>query len=586
MSVYAVAAMLVFGLAAASGVVFYMYSDTLDDTGDDTVEPAGDIETDADEHDDEGLRSTEDEAVAKGTGGSDVGERLETIDLEHRYSIPESEKPWFVDVAEERELFGEFTVEELEGTGTQEGEHGSGVYVLDHDDSGREDLVGLVNYTPVLFENTGDGFRETDEIDVERDVFSVLVFDHDNSGDEDIYLLSNEGSLFLENAGGEFHRTENGLEIGYDSVRGADAADYTGNGCLDVFVIQANDWRNIRPAGYDGFVSNEEDNGNPNRLFEGSCGEFEETTEEAGITGSSWSLATSFVDLDGTGRPDIHVANDFNNDVVYWNEGDRTFTREVLPHYTDRNGMSSETADVTGNGYLDIFVSNIYAGGTLTMEKDFAGRVEGNNLLVNHGNRSFSDAAGEFGVRRGGWGWAALFEDFTNDGDLELYQATTDYVEKPNLFWSQTDEAFELVTGSSFGLNGTEDVGAVALDYDADGSLDMVHANAWHPNRFYLLENQRREGNWLRLNLQPASNQTDIGAEVEVEAGDESWRQVQDSRADYLSQSSRKLHFGLGDHDQVDEVKVTWPDGVEETHEDVDVNQELVVSPDGSMQPR
>lgn len=33
-----------------------------------------------------------------------------------------------------------------------------------------------------------------------------------------------------------------GLEIEYNSVRGATDGDYTGNGCVDVSVIQANDW--------------------------------------------------------------------------------------------------------------------------------------------------------------------------------------------------------------------------------------------------------------------------------------------------------------------------------------------------------
>jgi len=37
------------------------------------------------------------------------------------------------------------------------------------------------------------------------------------------------------------------------------------------------------------------------------------------------------------------------------------------------------------------------------------------------------------------------------------------------------------------------------------------------------------------------------------------------SGGSYLSQSDVRLHFGLGAHESVDSVEITWPSGMKET---------------------
>jgi hypothetical protein len=45
------------------------------------------------------------------------------------------------------------------------------------------------------------------------------------------------------------------------------------------------------------------------------------------------------------------------------------------------------------------------------------------------------------------------------------------------------------------------------------------------------------------------------------------------SAGGYLSQSSKTVHFGLGDHAQVDQVEIRWPSGVRQTLDAPQVNQ-------------
>jgi hypothetical protein len=47
----------------------------------------------------------------------------------------------------------------------------------------------------------------------------------------------------------------------------------------------------------------------------------------------------------------------------------------------------------------------------------------------------------------------------------------------------------------------------------------------------------------------------------------------------YAASEDTRLHFGLGEFTQVDQLIVRWPDGVEKTLKAVSANQVVVVSP-------
>ena len=123
---------------------------------------------------------------------------------------------------------------------------------------------------------------------------------------------------------------------------------------LDVFIAQNGYWRLGIPAQGreeettqpDGYY--EEDDVNPNFLFDGDCCSFKQVTD-AGIEGNLWRVATTFVDMTENDYADIHVANDYNADVLYLINGNETFERAIISN-TNRHGMSSEIADLTGNG--------------------------------------------------------------------------------------------------------------------------------------------------------------------------------------------------------------------------------------------
>lgn len=220
-------------------------------------------------------------------------------------------------------------------------------------------------------------------------------------------------------------------------------------------------------------------------MYENRDGGFHRV-DDAGIDGDRWSLAASFTDLTGDGHPDVHVANDYNSDVLYINQGDGTFEQRFQGGATARNGMASEIADVTDDGRPDVFVSNIYLPASReTMGDERYERVEhflsfvinsnrtkGNTLMVNQGDGEFQDQADELGVRHGGWGWAASFADFNNDGRRDLIHATQNVVaigkEDPHytypMLWTNNGSGFISLDASERGLEEHDGRGLVTLE--------------------------------------------------------------------------------------------------------------------------
>jgi len=516
-----------------------------------------------------------------------------------------NEMPQFVDVAEEVgfDYISTFNRVKLITT--------SGVYVVDFDNDGYEDILAVGGENPVLFENTGDGYERHREFE-HRKARAAHFFDQDNDGDRDLVIAESGGELvFYENDDGEFSRREVGFDRSVTSPTSINAADVTGNGCLDVFVGQYGALQSRSPlsrgigrevAENHPEVRPETTPANENLLFEGDCEGFEEITESAGIQGSNWTLASSVVDLTGDGYPDIHVGNDFGADILYTNNGDGTFDRRVMGTSTDRNAMSSTVADINGDFHLDLFVTNIYlpegrnSETTRGVEKIQISPVpKGNNLFVNDGNGTFTDEAPRHGLEKGGWGWASTIADYSNDGHLEIVHAVSpnvpvasyDEVYQSTQMWKGTPDSWEKRNGKEHGMVGEETRGIARVDYDNDGRLDIVASTSANKDLFganieetpfRLYENQGETDESLQIFVRDPDG-VERNAAVYVETDKRTIYRRASSRGDFLSQDSRLLHFGTANED-VESVTVLWPDGTRKEYDSLEEGNRYIITPE------
>lgn len=544
--------------------------------------------------------------VAVYAGGFALYTLLDTSEATEPADDPEYGSLSFLDVSGDAGI--DYESDSDDGlTGTQAMMSNSGIYVTDVQNNGHQDLLFVGGTEPELYVNDGGSYSRALFPSVDGDVRAALFFDRDGDGSEDLLLLRMHAEpLFFENRDGQFVPDSAGFDDTLAVPIGAAAADYTGNGCLDVFVIQNGDWTESSPVGQVRHsVPDGSDNGEPNVLYRGDCESFTAASEDAGITGDRWSLATTFVDLTGNDRPDIHVANDFNRDIVYINEGDGTFERTELGMETNRNGMSSTVADVTGNGNMDLFVTNIWFSAEMeehvdVWSFDYTGR--GNNLLINQGDGTFEPGGETFNVTRGGWGWAATLADFSNDGTLDLVHATRHYefTNRADLSESEHEEIHETypfyrhpavweglgdefveVSAPEVGFDVIDSRGLVAVDYNHNGQLDIGIAN--NAGSFSLYENTADTGNWIIVDVEGDESVTNIGASVSVEFGDERKHRVIESNTDYLSQGERRAHVGLGAADSAT-ITVSWQDGPTHEFDSLDANAVYSVDPAGTVE--
>ncbi len=104
--------------------------------------------------------------------------------------------------------------------------------------------------------------------------------------------------------------------------------------------------------------------GGGDHLYRNDNGHFTEVTKQSGIHGSlvSFGLGVSVADINGDGYPDIYVSNDsYERDYLYINQKNGTFAdefEECIPH-TSFSSMGADIADINNDGYPEIFTTDM-----------------------------------------------------------------------------------------------------------------------------------------------------------------------------------------------------------------------------------
>ena len=215
----------------------------------------------------------------------------------------------------------------------------NGVAIADVDGDGDEDFhvsqpAGLPN---LLFRNEGDGtFLDVTEkagVDVLDNTASSFFADTDNDGDPDLILIGTSSLLFENDGSGRFSPAS---DSGFEAIDGTDGskvsaavADYDLDGHLDIYVCSYAFWQGQEELGNYPFPYHDANNGAPNVLLRNQGnGSFRDVTRQSGMNRNNlrYSFAAAWGDYNGDRYPDLYVANDFGRNNLYRNNGDGTFT--------------------------------------------------------------------------------------------------------------------------------------------------------------------------------------------------------------------------------------------------------------------
>ncbi|MEX2566084.1 MAG: CRTAC1 family protein, partial [Cyclobacteriaceae bacterium] len=373
------------------------------------------------------------------------------------------------------------------------------------------------------------------------------------------------------------------------------------------------------------------------RLYRNNGDEsFTDVTQSAGLAKYGLSLGVSVGDYNQDGWPDLYVSNDFSTpDYFLINNKDGTFSDENLnlTNHTSYFGMGTDAADFNNDGLLDIYQVDMmpksYRRAKENMDSmdperfynivnnDMHHQYSINTLQLNMGNNQsglpfFGDIAKFAGVSSTDWSWAALFADFDNDGWKDIYVTNgvrrdinnSDYFRSDQVQNFEGQNTLELtlkipsekIDNFAFKNNGDltfTDVskdwginfngfsnGVAYADLDNDGDLDLVLNNL--DDKSVIYENKSSDlkiNNYLRVKLVgPKDNAFGIGCKIWLEDGEALQYQEITMTRGFQSSVEPIVHFGLGDKDTIAKMRVLWPDGTEETFENIKANQVVVVS--------
>ena len=265
-----------------------------------------------------------------------------------------------------------------------------------------------------------------------------LFVDVDNDGDSDLFLASTGSQMLFENRlipDGTLQFRDVSLDAGVDRFAqgfSAVSADINGDGRPDIYVASYNKYGVVMPDSWSHAT-----NGTPNLLFiNQGDGRFQEQARVWGVADSRWSYAAHFGDFNGDDRQDLYVANDFGENALYLNQGDRCIDAAGAMGMADPgNGMGVSLGDFDNDGRLDIHVTNMSStAGKRILARLFpeeasvldATRVlgklaAGNSLFRNLGNGTYQEVTTTVGPFTAGWAWGGGFVDFDNDGWQDLH---------------------------------------------------------------------------------------------------------------------------------------------------------------------
>jgi hypothetical protein len=285
-------------------------------------------------------------------------------------------------------------------------------------------------------------------------------------------------------------------------------ADYNGDDFQDLFVVNNNPNQSKN-----NFLYLNNGDGTFTRVLDGPV------VEDGGSSyGCTWG------DFDNNGFPDLFVANYDENNFLYANHGDSTFTKIAQGRIVSDGGRStgSAWADYDNDGWLDLYVCNrdqanfLYhnnGDGTFTRittgaiatdvanssgcawgDYDNDGRLDlivanvqsPNCLYHNDGNGTFTKTTVGPVVTDTSFCNGASWGDMDNDGDMDLMVATGILgMYNDLLYRNNGDGTFTKITDSPVVNDATWSGGSAWADFDADGDLDLFVGGYDGHNRLY-----------------------------------------------------------------------------------------------------
>ncbi|OQY45708.1 MAG: hypothetical protein B6247_28645, partial [Candidatus Parabeggiatoa sp. nov. 2] len=373
-----------------------------------------------------------------------------------------------------------------------------------------------------------------------QNAIGAFFGDYDGDGDPDLYLTC-VGPNRLYRNDGEAKFTDvtatSGTGGGAFLSVGAAWTDADHDGDLDLYVTNFSSLTT-------------ETNGAPNFLWRNNGnGSFTEVATKSGISGeNAASMAVLFFDIDDDRDTDLYLINHGSANRLFLNDraGQYTEATSWFPELADTGpGLGALLGDVDMNGRQDILLLR---------------GPEPPRLFLQIARGDFvEDSAFKSNTWRLEGASGGLFGDIDIDGDLDLIllSAAINGKIKHQIMMNKGTGHFESPVAFGEDRSAPDSRGAVAVDIDRDGSLELIVTRigaapeVWHttvPENRHWLEVIPTQAGKEKVWIEPKAD----GLFVEVKTGQRLQVASVTASSGYLGSFPRRLHFGLGEQGKAD----------------------------------
>jgi hypothetical protein len=520
---------------------------------------------------------------------------------------------------------------------------GGGVALIDYDGNGKLDVFitggghfdrteeeykeqlkkdatarpAILGYPCKLYRNLGNfKFKDvTKEVGLDKIAFythGAAVADYDRDGWPDL-LVTGYGRVALfhnvpdGNGGRRFAEVTEEVGLGGKGAgslehhfwaTSAGWADFDGDGYPEPYLCQYVNWSwdNNPPCG--GYTPNvkrdvcppKQYEARPHALYHNVPGKdgkrrFVDVTKEAGLRCDradkeyGKGLGVVIVDINGDGKPDIFVANDTVDKLLYVNRstpgqdgkpGKLRFDDvgfEMGVARDDRGvptgAMGADAGDPFGIGRASLWETNYENELHCLFRNEITGR---RNFFTYATLVSGISAIGQLYV-----GFGTGFLDLDNDGWEDIFITNGHVImhptraglrQRPVLFHNKGAGRFEVYTnrGGPYFAAQHRGRGVAIGDLDDDGRPDLIVSHVNEP--LAVLRNVLDSGNhWLGVKLEAKDHADFVGARLTLVVGERKLTRFAKGGGSYLSSGDRRILFGLGKADRAGPLTVEWSSG-------------------------